>query len=40
MRWMIQDSILDVEDVKAIMEYMMRSDSPLRVLWMDCGNGR
>lgn len=40
MRWMIQDSILDVDDVKAIMEYMMRPDSPLRVLWMDCGNRR
>ena len=40
MRWMIQDSILDVDDVNPIMDYMMRPDSPLRVLWMDCGNRR
>ena len=40
MIWMMKDSILDVEDVKAIMEYMMRPDSPLRVLWMDSRNGR
>ena len=36
----MKDSILDVEDVKAILEYMQRPNSPLRILWFDCWNER